>query len=100
MKTILILIALAFSLQACARGSQRPDYNVRQERKDQDKAWEPCKDRQLSEPVGKLCNEVCIKVKVNGECKEWKLNVKNFATREDFLFFRSGGFLFINEKLL
>jgi hypothetical protein len=88
-------------------GSKRPDeapeYNVRQERRPEDKLWRPCQDFEVKDltppdPVGKFCNRVCLKQKrSNGQCVEWKTNIKDFTKREDFLFFRSGTFILIDE---
>ncbi len=100
MKTLIYLTLIFFSLNACARGSKRPDFDVREERKDQDKLWRPCQDSEASEPIGKVCNKVCIKVKHSGECKEWKINVKNFAEKESFNFYRDAGFVLIDEDNL
>lgn len=100
MKLFIFFALIFLSLNACARGSKRPDFDVREERKDQDKIWRPCQDSESTEPVGKLCNHVCIKVKHSGECKEWKTNIKNFSTNEDFLFFRNAGFVFLDEDNL
>lgn len=101
MKLFIVLLIATFSLSACARGSKRPDFNVRQERKDADKIWRPCQDSEDLEPVGKLCNHVCIKISLDGNvCKEWKTNKKIFSLREDFLFFRDSTFVFIDEDNL
>lgn len=100
MKFFIFLVLITMSLQACARGAKRPDYDVRAERKEQDKAWAPCKDNEDPEPVGKFCNAVCIKVKFDGQCKEWKINKKNYSNKEEFLFFRNGGFILIDEDNL
>lgn len=100
MKSIYLITAFLFSLNACAMGARKPDFDVLQKRKDQDKIWRSYDDSEDSAPLGKMCNPVCVKRKHNGECKEWKINVRNFAEMEHFLFFRNGGFIFIDEDNL
>ena len=90
------LLAFIFMLSACAMGIKRPELI---ERKEQDKLWRPCQDFEASEPVGKLCNRVCIK-RVNDKCESWKQNLKDFSKKEDFEFFRSSSFVFIDEDNL
>lgn len=69
------------------------------ERKLQDKLWRPCQDSETASPVGKLCNHTCVDRGAN-KCKEWKTIVKDFSDKEEFLFFRNGTFVMIDEDEL
>ena len=100
MKTYFILNILIFSFYACSMGSKV----TRPERRAHKKIWRPCKDiykvnkkenLTIESPKGKLCNRVCLK-RSKDNCKEWKTNIKDFAGK-DFEFFRSAGFIMIDE---
>lgn len=82
---------------ACAMGSKPPVY----ERKPQDKLWRACEPAETApvSNIGKMCNRTCLK-RDDLKCKEWKQNVKDFAKPEDFEFFRSSSFVFIDEDNL
>lgn len=91
---------LTLAIGACGMGGkpQRP-----RERKPQDKMWRPCEDFETASPVGKLCNRTCKERKrprngeLVGKCKKWKTHIKDFSKKEDFLFFRNGSMVMIDE---
>ena len=86
------ILVLVISV-ACAMGGKSYP-----ERKPQDKIWRACEDSETPDPVGKMCNRTCAHERKPGKkCKEFKINIKNFSEREDFLFFRNGAFIFIDE---
>ena len=87
-----LLIGLTITA-ACSMGGKA--YKV-PERKPQDKMWRPCQDFETKDPIGKLCNRVCTK-RLGKKCKEWKINIKDFSKEEDFLWFRAGAFVMIDE---
>ena len=91
-KSILSLLLVLISFQSCAMGSKP----VTLERKDQDKLFRPCQDFEVSEPIGKLCNRVCIE-RSGSSCSKWKTTVKDFSNKETFLWFRAGSFVMIDE---
>jgi len=95
MKLIIALIIVLLTTSSCAMG-MKP--KITRERKDQDKLWRPCQNFEAEKPVGKLCNRVCTKrTKFKKRCKSWKTNVRDFSKKEDFMFFRSGSFIMIDE---
>lgn len=84
---------------ACAQALLTP-------RSFQERRYRPC---QLAEvpmgdsPVGKLCHRYCTKYKflradISENCIQWHTDVKDFAKESDFLEFRAGGFVMINEQ--
>ena len=95
MKNILIIFAMVASLQCIGRGgksSMTPQ--IERERKNEDSLWRPCQDFEVlntesRNPVGKLCSR-----------KKGKSKIKNFCKKDDFLFFRAGTFVFIDEDNL
>ncbi len=90
-----VFIILFLTLSACAMAPRAPDI---MERKDQDKLWRPCQNFEIKDasPVGKLCNRVCLK-RTGSKCESWKQNIMDFTNKDDFEFFRSGSFIFIDE---
>lgn len=95
MKTFILGLSFGLIITACAM-SGKPYQG--KERNMQDKMFEPCLDAWTGEPTGKFCNRTCKKRKKNGECKgEFKTIVKNFCDPETFKFFRSAGFILIDE---
>ena len=93
----IIILIMMLAYVSCAGGG-RPRATM--ERKTQDKIWRPCQDFEHNNPVGKLCNRLCVKRKANGKCKKWKTNVKDFSNEKDFLFFRNNAMIFIDEKMV
>lgn len=92
LKHSLILIIL-LSLEACAMGSKSAP------RKLQDKMFHLCQDYETEQPIGKVCNNTCIKREF-GKCKQWDRKVMDLRSKEDFEFFRSGAFILIDEDQL
>ena len=90
---MLIINLFLFSAFACAMGGKA--YKPKP-RKEQDKLWRACEDFEHKEPIGKLCNRTCVKRK-GSKCKKWKTTIKDFSKKDDFLFFRNGAFIFIDE---
>ena len=99
MKTlgVTFYLLVIMTVVACAMGSKPPAY----ERKPQDKLWRACEPQETAPEsnIGKMCNRSCLERKGN-KCKEWKQNVKDFSKPEDFEFFRSSSFVFIDEDNL
>lgn len=96
---LIFMIILFQSTQACAMGgkSVKP-------RKHQDKMWHLCQDFEMKyhgngSPVGKVCNNACLKYKKNS-CKEWQRNIMDLSKEEHFNFFRDGAFILIDEDIL
>jgi len=97
--TIFLAVTLITLIEACAMGGKsiKP-------RKMQDKMWHLCQDSEMQyhnnlDPVGKVCNQTCLKRK-KGKCNEWQRNIKDLNKKEDFLFFRNGAFVLIDEDQL
>jgi len=86
----LVITCTMWCFKSCAMGSKPA-------RKLQDKMYRPCQDFEVENPVGKLCN-VTYK-RIEGKTKKI-LTVKDFNKREDFLFFRNGSFVFLDEDNL
>ena len=61
--------------------------------------YRSCEDFEIDDPVGKFCFKYCVDRKFFGdECKKWKWDIKDYCKRDDFLQFRSGGFVMEVEK--
>jgi len=106
MKSILfiLLFTLSFGCSAMGGKSVKLESQLSRERKPQDKIWRPCQDFEVNQtesrnPIGKLCNRVCLK-RSGSSCLRWKQNIKDFTIKDDFMFFRNGSFVFIDEDLL
>lgn len=100
---VLVAVLVLFSFYACSMGKRSPETRSIQARKAQDKLWRPCQDSEAQSPVGKVCSRHCRKRKGNspyGKCLKWETKIKDFSKREDFLFFRNGSFIFIDEDNL
>lgn len=97
MKNLLLLLALSFSLEACAWGSPRP----RPVRKDADKRFRFCEDSEVQNgsAVGKVCSRACMR-KEKDTCKMWNTVIKDLTKEEDFKFFRDSTFILIDEDNL
>lgn len=98
-RMIITMMMMLFCLEACAMGGKsiKP-------RKMQDKMWHLCQDFEMqyhgnADPKGKVCNNVCLKRK-NRSCKKWQRNMKDLNLEKDFLFFRNGAFVLIDEDQL
>lgn len=94
MKSLIMIIFICFSFSCISGGGRSLKPQLDRERKDQDKLWRPCQDFEVKNtetrnPVGKLCNRT-----------KGKSKIKNFCKKEDFLFFRSGSFIVIDEDNL
>jgi len=96
---VLSALMMMFCLEACAMGGKsiKP-------RKNQDKMWHLCQDFEMkyhgkTSPVGKVCNNVCLKRK-GRSCKSWQRNMMDLTIEKDFLFFRNGAFVLIDEDQL
>jgi hypothetical protein len=87
-----VIVPILLALSACGMGKIYKPV----ERKAQDKIWRPCQEAEVKDTTGKFCNRTCLK-RNNKKCSKWKTTVKDFSKREGFLFFRSGGFILIDE---
>jgi hypothetical protein len=96
MKSINLILGILLGMSIVAACGMGGKPYKKPERKEQDKLFRPCQDFETSDPVGKLCNKVCIDRK-GSECKAWKINVKNFSDPEIFKWFRAGSFVMIDE---
>lgn len=70
-----------------------------------ERRYRPCQDFEVKDgnSTGKFCHHYCAKYKafhsdISENCKEWITDVKDLTTRADFLSFRDGGFVLINEQ--
>jgi hypothetical protein len=98
MKTTLIVILLFVNLIGCAVAWLTP-------RSFPERRYRPCQDSEVQGGLstGKFCHRYCAKYKalhtdISENCKDWVTDVKDMNKREDFLAFREGGFVLINEQ--
>lgn len=91
-----IFLIINFMFSSCMAMSGKPSMKpqLSRERKDEDKLWRPCQDFEVNNtetrnPTGKLCSR-----------KKGVSKIKDFCSANDFLFFRSGTFVFIDEDSL
>jgi hypothetical protein len=98
MKTIIIITLLFINLIGCAIAWLSP-------RNFSERRYRPCQDFEVEGGIStsKFCHRYCIKYKplhtdISENCKEWTTDVKDMSKREDFLAFRDGGFVLINEQ--
>lgn len=89
-----INFVFVFIAAACAMGGKVSRGTTA--RKDQDRLWRPCQDFE-DQRIGMVCTRRCIKRKRSGKCESWQTKKRNFCESNDFQFFRSGSFIFIDE---